>query len=331
MENEIFPLTLRRLKANRLLRELVYPLRLTHKSFILPLFIEENLKQPRTINGLNGLEVDNLSSIFKTIDSAMVNGIDKFLLFPVPEHKAERQFDFSFAADVVHKLKLHYGSQIWLATDICLCSYTQSGHCGIINSTGDAILNHESVVELTRYAVHLAQAGADCVAPSDMMDSRIKSIRQALNTHQLENVIILSYSTKFSSQWYGPFRDACHSSPNSAMLKDRRSYQLSPLSKEQALASALRDESEGADILMVKPAASNTDIIHSIKQQTKKPLAVYHVSGEFAAIELMAEKNLLDRAKAHLELWSAFQRSGADIIISYAAPHAKSWIENFES
>lgn len=330
MEKKLFPLTLRRLRSGRLLRELVNPLRITHKNFIQPLFAEEALIRPREIAGMNGISVDTPDSIFKSIEDALSQGVQKFLLFPVPSHKADRHFDFGFASGLVNRLKQTFGPDIWLATDVCLCSYTTSGHCGILNEAGNTVLNHESVEELTRYALQLAQAGADCIAPSDMMDGRVLAIRNTLDLHKLESVVLMSYSSKFSSQWYGPFRYACHSSPNSDILKDRKSYQLSPLNARDAIACAIRDESEGADILMVKPAVNNTDIVQSIRQISQKPIAVYHVSGEYASIELMSSEGLVDRAKAHLELWSALQRSGADIIISYAATQARSWIENFD-
>jgi porphobilinogen synthase len=164
-----------------------------------------------------------------------------------------------------------------------------------------------------------------------MMDGRVAHIRQQLNAFALEQVTIMSYSAKFSSQWYGPFRDACHSAPDQSLsLKDRKSYQLSPLDTRDAVQCALRDEAEGADILMVKPASLYTDVILSVKQHTSLPLAAYQVSGEYAAIEYMAARGVVDRAKAHLETWASLQRSGADIIISYAAPFAKSWIENYD-
>jgi porphobilinogen synthase len=161
-----------------------------------------------------------------------------------------------------------------------------------------------------------------------MMDGRIAAIRTKLDALGYERVGIMSYAAKFSSQFYGPFRDACHSAPNSGSLKNRKSYQISPFNANDAIASALRDEREGADILMVKPAGLYTDIIARLKQQTLKPVAAYHVSGEYAAVEALAEKGLLDRAAAHVEVWAALQRSGADIIISYAAREAKVWIDN---
>jgi len=191
-------------------------------------------------------------------------------------------------------------------------------------------VNHKTVDVLSKYAMQLAVAGVDCIAPSDMTDGRIAAIRTSLDAVEYDTVSIMSYSAKFSSQFYGPFRDACHSAPNTNGLKNRKTYQLSPLNMNDAIASSLRDEKEGADILMVKPAALYTDVIAKLKQQTLKPIAAYHVSGEYAAIEALAEKGLVNREAAHLEVWTALTRAGADIIISYAAKNAKEWIDKME-
>jgi porphobilinogen synthase len=292
-----------------------------------PLFVEEGLPRPRAVNGLNGVSVDTVNTIAHTIEACLAQGIAKFLLFPVPAKKTARHFDFSFATQLVKQLKQQFGRDIWLALDICLCSYTTHGHCGILNDGHTQLLNNETVTVLAKYAAQLAAAGADCVAPSDMTDGRIAAIRQMLDALHLDHVSILSYAAKFSSQFYGPFRDACHSTPNTAGLQDRKSYQLSPFNLNDAMASALRDEREGADILMVKPAALYTDVIAALKQRTLQPVAAYHVSGEYAAVEALAGAGLLKREAAHIEVWAALQRSGADIIISYAAQHARAWID----
>ncbi|MBK5272131.1 MAG: porphobilinogen synthase, partial [Bacteroidia bacterium] len=228
------------------------------------------------------------------------------------------------------KIKMAFGDDVWIAPDLCLCSYTSHGHCGILNEDHSQMLNSKTVEVLSQYAALLANAGADCIAPSDMTDGRIAAIRSKLNALGFEDVSIMSYSAKFSSQFYGPFRDACHSAPNTTGLQNRKTYQLSPFNSNDAIASALRDVKEGADILMVKPAGLYTDIIYRLKQQTLKPIAAYHVSGEYAAIEAMVKQNLADREAAHIEIWAALARSGADIIISYAAKHAKDWIEKIQ-
>jgi porphobilinogen synthase len=330
MEKIFQPITQRRLRAGTHIRELTASVRLSHKSFIQPLFVDEDITERRVVTGLNNVEVDTASSVMSTIEEAIKTGADKFLLFPVPGSKKESDFDFSFATSVISSIKENFGHDIWLASDLCLCSYTSHGHCGILSEDHSKLVNHKTVDVLSRYATQLAIAGADCIAPSDMTDGRIAAIRTSLDSLGLDTVSIMSYSAKFSSQFYGPFRDACHSSPNTRGLKDRKTYQLSPLNVNDAIASSLRDEREGADILMVKPAALYTDVIARLKQQTLKPVAAYHVSGEYAAIESLAEKGLVNREAAHLEVWTALTRAGADIIISYAAQNAKEWIDKME-
>jgi porphobilinogen synthase len=328
METNFYPLNQRRLRTDTHIRELTASVKLSYKSFIQPLFVDEALSAPREVEGMSKVQVDTIDSVLFTIEQDLKNGISKFLLFPVPAHKKDNNFDFSFASNLIKKIKATFGETVWIAADVCLCSYTSHGHCGILNEDHSQLLNSKTVDVLAQYASILANAGADCIAPSDMMDGRIAAIRNKLDALRFETVSIMSYAAKFSSQFYGPFRDACHSAPNSKGLQNRKSYQLSPFNLNDALASAIRDEKEGADILMVKPAALYTDVIAKVKQQTLKPVAAYHVSGEYAAIEALAEKGLVNREAAHLEVWAALQRSGADIIISYASRNAKEWIEN---
>jgi porphobilinogen synthase len=327
METNFHPLNQRRLRADTHIRELTASVKLSHKSFIQPLFADEAISEPREVNGLNGVRVETIDSILYSIEQDLANGVTKFLLFPVPAAKKDKDFDFSFAANVIKRIKENFGDDLWLALDVCLCSYTSHGHCGILNDDHSQLLNSKTVDVLSQYAALLANAGADCIAPSDMMDGRIGAIRSKLDALGYEQVSIMSYAAKFSSQWYGPFRDACHSAPNSKGLQNRKTYQVSPFNANDAIASALRDDKEGADVLMVKPAGLYTDIIAKLKQQTLKPVAAYHVSGEYAAIEILAQQNLLNREAAHLETWAALSRAGTDIIISYAAKHAKQWIE----
>lgn len=308
------------------MRELTASVKFSHRSFIQPLFVEENLNAPKLTSGLS---IDNKDSVLKSIDECLRNGINKFLMFPIPARKAVNDFDFFFATAIVQSIKQKFGNDVWLACDVCLCSYTGHGHCGILDAEETKLLNHETVSVLAQYANVLAEAGANCVAPSDMTDGRIDAIRKKLNEANRDDVSIMSYSAKFSSQFYGPFRDACQSSPN-AQLKNRKTYQISPFNPTDALVSSIRDAEEGADIVMVKPAALYTDVISSLKRETNKPIAAYHVSGEYVAIESLVEKNLVNRAAAHVEVWAALQRSGADIIISYAAKHAKEWIDKIE-
>ncbi len=330
MEKIFYPITQRRLRADTHIRELTASVKISHRSFIQPLFVDEAINTPRAVNGLANVQVDTASTILNAIEESIKGGITKFLLFPVPSKKSENNFDFSFATSVIKSIKEDFGNDVWIASDLCLCSYTSHGHCGILNDDHSKLVNHMTVDVLSKYATQLAIAGADCIAPSDMTDGRIGAIRTSLDSLGFDTVSIMSYSAKFSSQFYGPFRDACHSAPNTNGLKNRKTYQLSPLNINDAIASSLRDEKEGADILMVKPSALYTDVIAKLKQQTLKPIAAYHVSGEYAAVEALVEKGLVDREAAHLEVWTALTRAGADIIISYAAKNAKEWIDKME-
>lgn len=327
MEKISYPLTQRRLRTDAHIRELTANVHLSYKSFIQPLFVNEALNGPVDLVGLTGVQSETQQSVLQTIEKDLKNGISKFLLFPVPVNKTEKDFDFSFAAKVVKSIKQQFGNDIWLSTDLCLCSYTTHGHCGILNEAHSKLLNNSTVDVLSRYAAELAAAGADCIAPSDMMDGRIAAIRNILDALNFDGVSIMSYSAKFSSQLYGPFRDACNSAPNTHGIRNRKSYQISPFNTNDAIASSLRDEEQGADILMVKPAALYTDIIAALKQQTLKPIAAYHVSGEYAAIEAMVQQGFMQREAAHAEVWTALVRSGANMVISYAARHAKDWID----
>lgn len=320
----------RRLRASRHVRELAATVKLNHRAFVQPIFVEEGLEKPREILGLAGVFVDTFHSIRETIAKDLGRGVSKFLLFPIPMAKGVKDFDFSFAISIVKEIKSAFGNDIWLACDVCLCSYTDHGHCGVLTPTFDAVDNHRSVMEISRYAELLAAAGADCIAPSDMMDGRIHAIRKGLDDSGYDAVSVMSYSAKFSSQFYGPFRDACHSSPQAGMLKDRKTYQISPANPDAAVAAAIRDEREGADFIMVKPAAHYLDVIAAISKELRKPIVAYHVSGEYAAIEALAAMGLVERESAHLEVWHSLVRAGSDVIISYAARDAKEWIEKME-
>jgi len=317
----------RRMRVSTQVRELVGSVSLSHKEFIQPLFVEEGILEARKLENMQGIFTDSAYSLLKRIEDDLAAGVSKFLLFPVPSKKQAAPADFSFATGVLQQIKNHFGNDVWVAADCCLCSYTTHGHCGVLDQNENKINNQASVDILSKYALQLGQAGAGCIAPSDMMDGRISAIRSCLDAHNLDEVGIMSYSAKFSSQLYGPFRDACHSSPADGKIKDRKSYQLSPANPEDAILSSIRDAEEGADILMVKPAGWYTDIILRIKEQVSSPLAAYHVSGEYAAIECLAQKEIVDREAAHLELWTALKRAGADIIISYASREAREWIK----
>lgn len=321
----------RRLRSSTHIRELAAAVQLHHKQFIQPLFIDESVTAQTPISTLNEINSDTIESALQQIEADLKKGISKFLLFPVPAKKTENNFDYSFAVNAISQIKKVFGNNVWLAADVCLCAYTSHGHCGILNSEKDKVLNDASVKELANYALQLAQAGADCIAPSDMMDGRIAAIRTRLNENGFDDVSIMSYSAKFSSQFYGPFRDACKSAPGgNCNIHNRKTYQASAFNKKDAITSTLRDIDEGADIVMVKPALPYFDVIQDLSLQINVPLAAYHVSGEYQSIELLAQNNIIERDKAHIEIWTALKRGGANIIISYAARYAKEWIEKIE-
>lgn len=324
----LYPMNQRRLRANKHIRDLAATARLHSTEFIQPIFVDEALSARVPVQHLNGVFSETPKSILTSIEADISAGVRKFLLFPVPAQKTDTNFRFDFAAEIVQSLKNRFGADIWLANDLCLCSYTSHGHCGIVNAEGTRLLNDETVRLLAEYALILAKAGADCIAPSDMTDGRIHAIRQTLDTSGFDHTAIMSYSAKFASTLYGPFRDVCKSAPSSALaLQGRTTYQISPNNLHDALQSTLRDVDEGADIVMVKPAAWYLDVVARTHEHVSTPVAVYHVSGEYAALELMASHGLLERHTGHLELWTAFKRAGASIIISYAAREAKEWID----
>lgn len=321
----------RRVRANWHIRELTADVVLSHRDFIQPLFLDQLVQSRTALTNLNEINADTIDSLVDQIKKDIAQGVSKFLIFPVPKQKAESGFDFSFFADGIKAIRREFGKDVWIAADVCLCAYTSHGHCGILSKDGTQVLNKETVEQLASYSVALAQAGADCIAPSDMMDGRVAAIRESLDSNGLDHVAIMSYSAKFSSQFYGPFRDACKSSPGSnPALKDRKSYQASAFSSADGFVSAIRDSEEGADIIMVKPALPYLDVLTRLKSTIHKPLAAYHVSGEYQSLELLALQGIAERSKAHVEIWTSIKRAGGSIIISYAARHARKWIDEIE-
>jgi porphobilinogen synthase len=314
-------LTLRRLRDNPILRTLVREVRLAPGQFLQPLFAVEGLLEREPVPGLRDVFRESPDSLARQIEADVAAGVRGFLLFAVPRARHARDFHYGFGAGVVAGLRRRFGRDIWLATDVCLCSHTTHGHCGILDADGSHVLNDESVVELARQATAFAAAGADCVAPSDMLDGRIGAIRAALTAAGHERTVLMSYAAKFHSGFYGPFRVAAESAPT-AGLQDRATYQLDPARRDDALASARRDAAEGADILMVKPGLPYLDVLAMLSRELPLPFAAYQTSGEQAALELLAAAGLADERRVQLETWTALARAGARIIISYAARRA---------
>ena len=313
-------LTQRRLRQNRHIRELSREVRVSTEQFIQPLFVVEGLDEKQSVPGLSGVNRETPDSLIEQIEADLDAGISKFLLFGVPLEKHLHEFNFSFTATQIQHVKKHFGDRIWLAVDVCLCSSTEHGHCGILNTEGDHVLNGDSVVALGQAALEYAQAGADCVAPSDMMDGRIASIRKILDNHELERTILMSYAAKFHSGFYGPFRIAADSTPTTQnKLNNRASYQIDPAHPTDALQSAVRDADEGADILMVKPGMPYLDIVQRVKSEFGVPTFVYQVSGEYAMLCAASQNGWLDHQGVVHESLLAFKRAGADAILTYFA------------
>jgi porphobilinogen synthase len=320
-------LGLRRLRQDEHVRALTREVHVRLDQLIQPLFVAEGSTRPEPIPGLTGVHQESTESLLRQVEHDLEAGVTKFLLFGVPQGRAERHIDWSFTAGQVRALKERFGHDIWLATDVCLCSSTPHGHCGVLNPEGDHLDNDASVAELVQAALAYAQAGGDCVAPSDMMDGRIGAIRTALDGAGLERTVLMSYAVKFHSTLYGPFRVAAASAPKAGVsLKDRASYQLDPARPGDAWLCAERDVEEGADILMVKPGLPYLDLLRELSRAIKKPWAVYHVSGEFAALEALAAQGLANRAALHREIMIAFRRAGASMIITYGARFAREWL-----
>lgn len=317
---------LRRTRMNRWTRELVRETRVSAEQLIQPLFAVEGIRDREPVPGLPGVHRETPETLLRQIESDLEAGVRKFLLFGVPSSKGEQAFDGSFAAAQVAAVKKRFGGDLFLAVDVCLCSSTAHGQCGVVSERGDRVLNDRTVSELAGLALAYARAGADCVAPSDMMDGRVAAIRAALDADRLEDTLLLSYAAKFHSKFYGPFRAAADSAPKGSGLRDRATYQIDPANASDALRSARRDAEEGADLLMVKPGLPYLDILHRLSREVALPWAAYEVSGEYAAVELLAREGLADGPAAHLEAWTALARAGAQIVITYGARHSAEWL-----
>lgn len=318
----------RRLRSSPHMRDLVKQIHVGVDQLIQPLFAVEDLADRQAVPGLTGVYRETNSTLLKQIESDLEKGVKKFLLFGVPHGKGTTQFNPSYTTKQISEIKRRFGKDLWLSVDVCLCSYTTHGHCGVMNHEGDHLDNHATVEALAKCAAAYAHAGADCVAPSDMMDGRVAAIRMALDESGLDQTSIMSYSAKFHSKFYGPFRVAADSAPKGDnKLKDRATYQIDPANPRDAYLSSKRDAAEGADILMVKPGLPYLDVLSNLSKKIPLPWAVYEVSGEYAAIEMLAKEGLIDARAAHLEAWTAFIRAGASMIITYGARNAQYWMK----
>jgi porphobilinogen synthase len=311
---------LRRLRTSEAIRAMVRETRLSPDMFVLPLFICEGEQVRREVASMPGVFNLSVDEAVRETAAARQDGVRAVLLFGLPAQKD----DLGTAAydpeapvqSAVRAIKREL-PDVLVFTDVCLCEYTDHGHCGII--IDDHIANDPTVEQLVRTAVSHASAGADVVAPSDMMDGRVGAIRQALDERGFENVAIMSYAAKYCSAFYGPFREAAASAPS---FGDRRSHQMDPANALEALREVEQDIAEGADIVMVKPALTYLDVVRRVKDRFGYPTAAYHVSGEYAMLKAAARNGWIDERRAMLETLTAIHRAGADIVITYFARDA---------
>lgn len=314
----------RRLRKNPIVREMVAETRLSKDMFIYPYFIVPGTGVKHAIDAMPGVHHFSIDTLIQDVENGLKYGINKIMLFGVGDEKSEdarsAYHDHSLVPTAVRALKQQFGDDLYVVTDVCVCSYTTHGHCGIMHD--DYVQNDATVELIAKMALTHAQAGADLLAPSDMMDGRILAIRNLLDSNGFVNTGIMSHATKFASAYYGPFREAADCAPSKG---DRKAYQMDFRNGKEALREALIDESEGADILMVKPALAYLDVIADLKQQCDVPIACYNVSGEFAMIKAAAEKGWIDEQKVVMETMYAFARAGASVITTY---HIKDIVEN---
>lgn len=320
-----FPTTrLRRTRQNEKLRSLVRETHLELDKLIYPLFISENIKQAKEISAMPGIMQWSLKDIHKEIKRIVRLGISAVLLFGLPSKKdsfgSEAYNSKGIVQEAIRVIK-EVKSDLLVITDVCLCEYTSHGHCGIINK--NEVENDKSLELLSQMAFSHVEAGADMVAPSDMMDGRVGAIRGKLDKEGFKQIPIMAYSAKYASGFYGPFREAADSAPQ---FGDRKSYQMDPANAREALREIDLDIVEGADIIMVKPALAYMDVIRRVKERYNLPLAAYNVSGEYAMVKAAAKNGWIDEKKITLEILTGIRRAGADIIITYSAPQVAEWL-----
>ena len=315
----------RRLRANSAIRDLVRENTLSSKDFIFPIFVVEGENIKEEISSMKGnyhWSLDRLPEIIKEVEKNNIRGI---ILFGLPSHKdntgSESYNNDGIVQKAIRKIR-EISNDLYIITDVCMCQYTSHGHCGILN--GNEVDNDKTLEILGKISLSYAKAGAHMVAPSDMMDGRIGHIRKVLDDNGYENVAIMSYAAKYSSAFYGPFREAAHSAPQ---FGDRKTYQMDPANSEEALKEIKWDINEGADIIMVKPAMSYLDIISKAKGTVDVPICAYNVSGEFAMVKAAAEAGLINEKAVALEMLLSMKRAGADIIITYYALDAVRWLK----
>jgi porphobilinogen synthase len=321
-----FPIVrLRRTRRNEQLRGLVRETHLCADQLIYPLFIAEDITEPREISAMPGIMQWPLEHLGREVERIAQLGIPAVLLFGIPTEKDEvgsqAYAERGIIQQAIRRIKA-VAPSLLVMTDVCLCEYTSHGHCGVIHN-GD-VLNDESLKLLAQMALSHVDAGADLVAPSDMMDGRVGAIRAALDEHGFSQTPIMAYSAKFASGFYGPFREAAGSAPQ---FGDRRSYQMDPANGREALREVELDIAEGADIVMVKPALAYLDLIRQVRDFCNLPIAAYNVSGEYSMIKAAAQQGWIDEQRIVMEVLTGIRRAGADMIITYFAPDVAQWLK----
>jgi porphobilinogen synthase len=315
----------RRLRRNEALRGFVRETRLSTSGMVYPMFACPGTNVRKEVSSMPGIYQQSVDQIVEECREVAGLGIPAVILFGLPEHKDELGSEAADAhgavqrsIEAIRKAKLN----LLVVADVCLCEYTSHGHCGVMKD--GEVLNDPSLVLLADAALSHARAGADLVAPSDMMDGRVAAIRQRLDENNFEDVAILSYAAKYCSSFYGPFREAAQSTPQ---LGDRRSYQMDPANAREALREVVQDLEEGADIIMVKPALPYLDVVQRVRERFDVPVGAYNVSGEYSMVKAAARNGWIDEKRVVLEILTGIQRAGADIILTYHAKDAARWLK----
>lgn len=314
----------RRLRSSETIRRLVRETVLTVDELIYPVFVTHGQGVRRPVDSMPGVYNLSVDVLLRELEEVVKLAVPGIIIFGLPaakdEYGREAYSDDGIVQRAVRAVKENY-SGLLVVTDVCLCEYTSHGHCGLIK---DGVVDNDSSLDLiARTAVSHAAAGADMVAPSDMMDGRVGAVRSALDAAGYAQVPIMSYAAKYASAFYGPFREAADSAPQ---FGDRRSYQMDPANADEALREVWQDLEEGADILMVKPALAFLDVLYRVKQETGYPVAAYNVSGEYSAVKAAAERGWIDERRTVMEILTSIKRAGADIIITYHACDAARWL-----
>ena len=316
---------LRRLRYNPLVRDMIRETELSKNDFIYPLFVVPGNKVKKPVKSMPGVFQMSIDVIVEECKEVASLGIPAVILFGIPDHKDEvgsgAYDEKGIIQNTVRAIKKEV-KNLLVITDVCMCEYTSHGHCGVLN--GEEILNDQTVELLAKEALTHAQAGADIIAPSDMMDGRVAAIRKILDENGFQNIPIMSYAAKYSSGYYGPFRDAAESAP---AFGDRRSHQMDIANSNEALREVETDIEEGADIVMVKPAGPYLDVIYRVKQKFGMPTAAYQVSGEYAMIKAAGQNGWIDEERVMIESLIAIKRAGADMFLTYFAKDAVKWLD----